>query len=837
MYLERLLQINLATLAALGALLLGMGERSIGPPLWVAIAAPAAVWLSDVTGWFRLNRRTANLLMLVAAAISARDLLPTHSELQALGLAWFLIYLQIILLFQQKDVRTYWLLVTLSLLQVVVATLFSQGVWFGVLLLVYMPLGFSAMVLLLLYRQREHVEPAEIRPAQPSPSQLSGTEASRAGGHPESEGPGSKIPQLISAIRRFLNPEPRTLSPVAMTAETGDQRGVRRWPLGLQRANFVGQSGGSILAAIGSDLFANLGRMGLYTLAFTLLLFFAVPRFEQFAWRGPIVNPQPLVGFSDKVKLGELGQIIESADEVMRVRFFDYYTGAPQPVHGEIYLQGALLMTYDQGEWRTGTLAMDAGSQSLIGASRLPETGLVRQDIDIEGLDRDELFFVAPFIAIQSDPEIWIELGKQRLTRAGYRQARRSSYSLGTTAIVNEVQQPLTPAKGADFTPDVLAIPKVKGGDALPNLVALARCWMAESGLAKEDRLGRARYLERQFGVSGGFQYSLVGQARDPHIDPIEDFVTKHPLGHCEYYATALTLMLRSQGIPARMVVGFRCDEWNALGGFYQVRQLHAHTWVEAYLEPSQLPPELMHGKGYWGWQRRGGWLRLDPTPGTTAPVEPSRWTAPIRHAQHWLDFVWTNYVVELDYGRQQKAIYQPIIQTGRKIMQELSNPERWRAAIGPLAALLHLGQLSGVRDWLTALTAAAFATVLLMGGGWLLWRFGHRLWRRWRRGRARSVGSRRAEVDFYRRFETLLARRGLMRSPAQTQQEFAAAAGVHLAMATGEKRLAELPAVVVEAFYRIRFGRQPLDNRQLEAVEHALAGITAAPKGMRGKT
>ena len=50
-------------------------------------------------------------------------------------------------------------------------------------------------------------------------------------------------------------------------------------------------------------------------------------------------------------------------------------------------------------------------------------------------------------------------------------------------------------------------------------------------------------------------------QERDPTIDPIEDFVTKHPQGHCEYFATALTLMLRSLGIPARVVSGFKCDE------------------------------------------------------------------------------------------------------------------------------------------------------------------------------------------------------------------------------------------------------------------------------------
>ena len=70
MYLERLLQINMATLAALGALLLGMGQRSEGPPLLVALAAAVSVWLTDITGRFCLGRRVANVLMLLAAVVS-----------------------------------------------------------------------------------------------------------------------------------------------------------------------------------------------------------------------------------------------------------------------------------------------------------------------------------------------------------------------------------------------------------------------------------------------------------------------------------------------------------------------------------------------------------------------------------------------------------------------------------------------------------------------------------------------------------------------------------------------------------------------------------------------
>ena len=117
----------------------------------------------------------------------------------------------------------------------------------------------------------------------------------------------------------------------------------------------------------------------------------------------------------------------------------------------------------------------------------------------------------------------------------------------------------------------------------MPHLVEQARQWVAMCG-TNAPRLNRARLLESRLSQSDRFEYSLQGQPRDPDLDPIEDFIVNNPRGHCEYFATALRLMLRSQGIPARVVVGYKCDGWNKLGKFYQVRQSDAHAWVEAYL-------------------------------------------------------------------------------------------------------------------------------------------------------------------------------------------------------------------------------------------------------------
>ncbi|MCE5268880.1 MAG: transglutaminase domain-containing protein, partial [Planctomycetaceae bacterium] len=344
----------------------------------------------------------------------------------------------------------------------------------------------------------------------------------------------------------------------------------------------------------------------------------------------------------------------------------------------------------------------------------------------------------------------------------------------------------------------------------------------------EQDRVGRARYLERQLSRSDLFRYSLTGVERDTSIDPIEDFVTRHPQGHCEYFATALTLMLRSQGIPARMVCGYKIDHdaWDDLGKYYLVRQLHAHAWVEAYVKPSQVPPELMHGNDCWNWKEWGGWLRLDPTPAGAVDTRTS-WFTPVRRAMDWLDSAWANYFVELDRQRQQDAIYQPIAKAATAAWQAVTNPEPWQSLFHSVTVALYLNHLSREVAWVLLIAAGLVSAALLAACVWLLVRVG----RRSRFGRKADGSSRarhRVEIEFYRRLETLLARHGIVRQPGQTQREFAAVAGSRLARVSDNARLANVPGLVAEAFYRVRFGALPLDNLQTQTVELALAEIAA---------
>ncbi len=596
------------------------------------------------------------------------------------------------------------------------------------------------------------------------------------------------------------------------------------------QSDFVSRPAGGEMSAVVPELFRRLARIGLYTLCLTLVLFFALPRFGHVAWRGEVVHPQHAVGFTDEVALGELGEIIESREEVMRVRFRRNPDDTPRPLKSAVYLRGALLMSYRDGQWYAGKPSLDFGAEPLLRPRYFPPGGVMRQEYTIEGLDRDELFFVAPYVAIDDNPLITVDHPRQRLHRADYLRARRFQYTLGTTAIVEGVQKSLTPARPDDNFRGALAMPSGEGSVGLPNLRELAKKWIAESGLSRKDRPGRARFLEGKLAASGRFQYSLAEQQRAPNLDPIEDFLSNNPQGHCEYFATALALMLRSRGIPARMVSGYKCDSWDATGGYYRVRQLHAHTWVEAYLPPNQLPSEQMHGGDYWGWDETGGWLRLDPTP-PGAGGETVDWLSPVRGGMDWLESLWLNYVVELDCQRQRDAIYKPIAATVQRAWREATDPNRWRAVFNSLAVALYLDHLGREARWILLGVLGLALAALLAGCGWAARRLLRRLYPVWAGNHSARTRRRIGRVEFYRRFETLLARRGIVRAAGQTQREFAAAAGAELASLAGGQRPARGPAVVAEAFYRVRFGRRPLDNAQSQAVERAIGEIAACRK------
>jgi hypothetical protein len=174
----------------------------------------------------------------------------------------------------------------------------------------------------------------------------------------------------------------------------------------------------------------------------------------------------------------------------------------------------------------------------------------------------------------------------QLLTPLGAPRPRRLDYRL-TSHVDYSAREPLT-----QYERDVFrALPPGSN----PRTRALAATWIGDgpSGAAVVERA--MEYLRNQ-----PFQYTLTPPALGAHA--VDEFLFETREGFCEHYASALTFMLRAAGLPARVVIGYQGGEFNALGGYYIVRQSDAHAWTEVWLEDD-------------------GWTRVD----AVAAVAPER--------------------------------------------------------------------------------------------------------------------------------------------------------------------------------------------------------------------
>ncbi len=139
--------------------------------------------------------------------------------------------------------------------------------------------------------------------------------------------------------------------------------------------------------------------------------------------------------------------------------------------------------------------------------------------------------------------------------------------------------------------PGTLALP-----DNLPPIVRELALKVGGNGTPYEQAMRMQGFLQEEFQYGFGYPF-------DAHRDPVGEFLEKRPAAHCELFASAMTLMLRTRGIPSRYVTGFLVRERSAMGGYYVGRVKDAHAWVEAWI------PEK-------------GWTTFDPTPPSALPAE-----------------------------------------------------------------------------------------------------------------------------------------------------------------------------------------------------------------------
>lgn len=455
-------------------------------------------------------------------------------------------------------------------------------------------------------------------------------------------------------------------------------------------------------------------------LVLTAGLFIILPRTANAALRFTLSSRYHLSGFSSEVVLGQVGEIQKDSRVVMHVR---PYSNRMPP---NLKWRGAALSHFDGKRWSDLT---SEGRVLLPPRTPIPladEHQFSRVDgvrfsyrVDLDTGDSDALFFagIPEYLNIEHARVIRTATGGFRL---GASPTENIRYEVSSFLPYRAMNRGLHLSRAEEQR--YLQLPSLD-----PRIPALAR---EMAGLERDPR-----ELEQR--LRTGFAYTLDLPAEEPR-DPLATFLFDRKKGHCEYFASAMTVMLRSLGIPARIVNGFQGGAINRYSGLLVVRASDAHSWVEAFLDGQ-------------------GWAVFDPTPAALLPAADTIWS----RANMMLDAAgtfWREWVINYDLGRQ--ILLAERLQEGARQVRWgwAPNFSEWR---------------SGLRRYRTSagiLPVAAVALLLLIA---LLAPVASR-WRHTQKIRGGRASSADATL-LYQKMLRIVEKRGFSKPPWFTPAEFAA--------------------------------------------------------------
>jgi len=513
----------------------------------------------------------------------------------------------------------------------------------------------------------------------------------------------------------------------------------------------------------GSPLFRMSLAAAAGTFALAGVMFFVIPRVGQATLPFRAELGRRIAGFSERVELGSYGEIEADQTVVMRVRFPD---SIPEPSRlPNLRWRGLAFDRFDGRVWESGarqrTLLRREASGDFALATPRGTGPIVRQEILLDPIGSDAVFAAPQALRIETSAGAvgLDDMGSIVLPTVSTRLQYSVDSELEQTP-PRGLRAGAWPVEGLPRGPErFLHLPP------LPERIrTLAHDVTAGSHSSYEAALRLSQYLS-----SDRFTYTLVLK-QETTLDPLEEFLFVRRSGNCEYFAASLAVMLRSVGIPARVVGGFQRGEWNPYGRYFMVRMKDAHSWVEAFFDGA-------------------GWVTLDPSPRAAAEEAlggPSTWML-------YVDAVrmrWYRYVVNWSL-RDQVSV---AVSMHRGALE-------WR------------GGLLGWRDWVAGLPRGVVvaAIVAFLVVAWMLWRHGPRAG-----GRATPATVPR----FYVRALRLLARRGFRRAPTETAREFS--------RRVEEKAPAVAAALarLTAAYERCRFGAGALSSEEAAAVEASIAAL-----------
>ncbi len=498
------------------------------------------------------------------------------------------------------------------------------------------------------------------------------------------------------------------------------------------------------------------------TLALGATLFFVIPHMGTGYLQRASIAGEGLTGFADRIELGSINRIKKNRAIVMRVRI---ETGSPQAMEPDelpLRWRGMALDSFDGRSWSLGLPEMkrapiDADGSFTLGAGPGGDEAFLDQEIILEPLLSRVLFAAPGAFRIGGEGLSWVGTDAGATIYLGTPSPERLTYRVSSwmpSAALAGFGLLSASARQEEMT-RFLVLPRLDS-----RVAELARSIV----LGAATDLERARRIEEQLRT----QYRYTLDVNDAGVaDPVSHFLIERHPGHCEYFATAMAVLLRHIGIPSRVVNGFTAGEWSDLTRAFIVRQSDAHSWVEA-------------------WIPQRGWITFDPTPSGAAIDSSSGLLAAVVRKFQRIEVLWDTYIIGLDLMDQKTVIAVTFGAAARAAATAGETVLRLAGRLG----LLFSSARGGLVGTLCLVLLIVAATRPAIG------RIASRSLRRLRRG-SRDASPASAML---RRFEARWAARGIHRAPGQTPLEFARE--IERRAGGCSRREVEF----IQAYYRARF-------------------------------
>lgn len=565
--------------------------------------------------------------------------------------------------------------------------------------------------------------------------------------------------------------------------KVNDKSKIETQPIGIS------QNDGSITKPIRTIPFTSVGLI-IFIVFFATPIFFLLPRVSGAGFGSNFETVSTSTGFSDSVNLGSIGRIQQNDQVVMRIRL------EQNPNLTFIRWRGVALDNFDNKNWRRTVTSKEVIGKDERGFFRIPPVSgrsvFAIQTVYLEPLDRPNIFGLARPVAIQGNFTDILRDSENGLS-FNQRSSERISYKVWSDVSfpdAHKLRQDNNPYTG-----------EYKRYLQLPQIDSRIPLFAEEITKNFDNRYDKAKAVEEYLQT----QLSYTLDLKVGGDEPLADFLFNVREGHCEYFATAMAVMLRTQGIATRIVNGFQQGEYNETADIFVVKQRNAHSWVEVY-----FPAENV-------------WIPFDPTPFAGQNLDANAATGILGKFNNYveaLETFWVEYFVGYDNQGQRSLMNS--VKNGFAEYQNKTSvwfsekqdqvAEWWK-------------EVRGEKGWQTSVWAvgigigyiSAFVLFVLI----LVWFYRklsklqliQRFFDWLRRNNEAGI------VEFYERMQKVLAQKGFKREPHQTPLEFAFAVNMPEAVKITEK------------YNLVRFGEKNLSQTEAREIEDWLKDLEAETK------